>query len=320
MHWKGRLAPWLIALASSCTLPQFSIVPSFDEGAGGSVAGTGASPMAVGGMGSTAQAGNGGTGPLQGDAGESHTSLPGAAGDGHASAGGAAASCTSPRTNCDGICEDTTNDPLNCGRCFVYCPTGLCRDSQCACPVGKILCGDVCLDLNDERSCGSCKECAGPASCVEQSCVDCPTGCAELSVPFTAEGQRVRYFISFDSTVNLAGAKITVRSFHSRTEALYVSVVNSIGQSFGAGANNLGPLEDFIFEVPTEGGFDKSARLQLEVSCCLGTPAHTAKVWVDRITIDSGVAGPWEFGDGTAPLEFFVDGSGVIGTLSHYKP
>jgi len=89
-----------------------------------------------------------------------------------------AQACASGLTNCNGQCVDTRSDINNCGQCNSQCmgtiagvTTGMvCRDSQCACPVGQANCGQTvyingmgtqsvnkCTDTSkDSANCGSC--------------------------------------------------------------------------------------------------------------------------------------------------------------------
>ena len=39
--------------------------------------------------------------------------------------------CTPPLVNCGGQCVDLNSDPLNCGKCFNQCPSGICQAGQC---------------------------------------------------------------------------------------------------------------------------------------------------------------------------------------------
>ncbi len=96
-----RAALLLTVVASSCVLPQFEIVPSPDDAAGGSASGANGSSAAAGA--SAARAGSGGAVALQGDGGDdagqaATTGSMGTAGDGKA--GSSAGPCTSPMQSC----------------------------------------------------------------------------------------------------------------------------------------------------------------------------------------------------------------------------
>ncbi len=103
--------------------------------------------------------------------------------------------CTSEYRDCDGVgangCETHILSPDNCGACGKACDPGqTCirnRNNvyECACPPGRTLCGDECIDiLTDPRHCGSCSiDClnntptvTGAAHC---SFGSCKYGCAE---------------------------------------------------------------------------------------------------------------------------------------------
>lgn len=84
---------------------------------------------------------------------------------------------------CNGTCDDTTTDTMNCGGCGTICPSGtvclggMCRaptgcasDTDCIAPLG--CCSAACVNrLNDPANCGSCGNACQPGNvCCNGSC------------------------------------------------------------------------------------------------------------------------------------------------------
>ncbi len=92
-------------------------------------------------------------------------------------------------------CVNLQLDAKNCGSCGQQCGAGqVCSAGQCACPVGKELCGDTCVDIAiDPNNCGVCgKSCAaeGASFCSSGACTNecgapnsiCASGATALCV------------------------------------------------------------------------------------------------------------------------------------------
>lgn len=80
--------------------------------------------------------------------------------------------CPPGQTDCGGTCVDVQSDPVNCGGCGNYCPTGRCAQGACACPDGLTDCGGSCVDLQaDPNNCGACfVGCEEGADCAGGQC------------------------------------------------------------------------------------------------------------------------------------------------------
>ncbi|MFH2011003.1 MAG: hypothetical protein ABI333_30670 [bacterium] len=81
-------------------------------------------------------------------------------------------------TECDGLCVDTSSDPLNCGGCGIMCNGGTeCIAGSCTCPTGLVRCGTLCVDTQTSNEhCGGCDNaCSGLRSCDVGQC-ECPDG------------------------------------------------------------------------------------------------------------------------------------------------
>ncbi len=76
-------------------------------------------------------------------------------------------------------CASSIERQYSCGQCGVYCPEGAsCVDGQCECGTNLTLCGDACVNLDEDAgNCGACDEaCTAGRSCVEGQCEACGPG------------------------------------------------------------------------------------------------------------------------------------------------
>ncbi len=84
--------------------------------------------------------------------------------------------CAPGAVECEGVCIDATDDPLNCGGCAVACDDAtVCVDSECICPDRLAICDGACIDTQiDALNCGDCgAECDADLVCAAGECV-CP--------------------------------------------------------------------------------------------------------------------------------------------------
>src|SRR5690242_8862931 len=89
-------------------------------------------------------------------------------------AGGATQECPGS-TLCNGICTNTSFDPINCGSCGHACNQGeVCSAGQCgaSCSGGTQVCNGACVDTQfDPANCGSCGHaCAQGQYCSGGNC------------------------------------------------------------------------------------------------------------------------------------------------------
>jgi hypothetical protein len=94
--------------------------------------------------------------------------------------GGACAPiCTAGRGDCDlnyanGCETDLTTDRNHCGACRAACVWSICRNGECVCPPGQVMCAPtICFDLQTTPlACGACGNvCARGQSCVKGRCM-----------------------------------------------------------------------------------------------------------------------------------------------------
>jgi hypothetical protein len=75
----------------------------------------------------------------------------------------------------DGCEVNLDSDVNNCGACGVACHDGYCVSGVCeiACPRGKDICGDECVDLeSNAEHCGACEHrCASDQECINGECL-----------------------------------------------------------------------------------------------------------------------------------------------------
>jgi hypothetical protein len=103
--------------------------------------------------------------------------------------GGGGSGCPSGRTDCGGVCVDTSTDRQNCGGCAdsggqVCGSNQVCRGGACACRVGFKSCGSACIP---ESGCCGRSECASkpgtPFCCDNHVCQECCPEAANRQCP-----------------------------------------------------------------------------------------------------------------------------------------
>jgi len=85
--------------------------------------------------------------------------------------------CPAGTILCNGTCNDTSVDLLNCGSCGNICPLGkTCLNGKCLCPADLAFCNGTCVDVSsDEFNCGTCaKTCPPDKTCITGVCSNRP--------------------------------------------------------------------------------------------------------------------------------------------------
>jgi Chaperone of endosialidase len=185
--------PALLLLLSGCAGSTKSF--GSDAGASGGTSGTGGGNSTGGsGTGGSAPAGSGGA--MAGTGGRAGGGNGGrGVGAGGTGGGCSDASCGTARLCCSDVCVNPANDPTNCGRCSMRCPSatpycggGTCQATPCqrdggVCATGASCCGSTCCTGNQ-----LCCDPQGPLS-IQPACYSptpdqptCPLGCAPLCV------------------------------------------------------------------------------------------------------------------------------------------
>ena len=331
-------ARWiLLAAVSSCALPRFGIVDSFDDATGGSSGtagnqsmggklssgGSSAGTSTEGGEGEpapTSGAPAGGKGGVAG-AGGAGTGTSGAAGAGTtAGAAGANACLTPPQLDfCPVGCADLKNDPLNCGTCAKKCdPNESCSSGACTCAAPNITCNNACFPNHTAEHCGSCqKACVGAEDCTNDVCKVCATGCAVLTL--TQDSAFIAYFsITFNPPLDFNKANLTFRVHGPAGASLALSVNTASGKGFG---------DHFDFEatpswqdwvIPVYDKLDFSDTNQIKLGVGFSQAAHSAatSVYIDTISIDNNAFMPLKFTANATPLLFDQADSTGPGTVT----
>ncbi|MES1182257.1 MAG: hypothetical protein ABUL60_00510 [Myxococcales bacterium] len=335
---------WAV-VATSCALPEFGVVSSFDDASGGSGASSSGSPSSSGAAGKAGSNGgkaSGGSESMAGEAtagnpsggsdfggGSSGTSSVGQSGapaeagaptDGGATNGGAGGepiSCTTPPLldACHGKCVDTNSDEKHCGQCDKPCGANAeCQSGTCGCVVGTIKCNDACVRDDTPEYCGSCtNHCTGAQDCAGTTCKICPTGCAVLGASTAKFFDFAWFAIDLNPTANLNNATIHIRlyPFKGQDVAFMMYVVNSDDKAALATwyLNEVTGWTDLSFKVvPDPPGYDFPSIKQLAFGLeGLDNPANPSSVYIDSISVDSNVFGPFNFAANSAPLNKLSD-------------
>lgn len=348
-----------LALAASCTLdPPAHVAQGGASGAAGNVpsgGGSGTQPTGTAAASGSAalggkSSGSGGKEPSGGSSGGISAGGSGSGGDlivGEAGAsgasGGEAPACSPPCEGtgicrdgecqcngdlayCDGECVDTKTDAKHCGSgCGVSCTAGRnCVAGACKCPSGTF-CNGACVDTtSDPAHCGACdKICQGASECLTGACKTCSTGCAVLSATVTDNSASpfVRFGITLNPPIDLVGAAITARLYvasnvQPTTVQVHIDDTTDSSSSGMYAATAVGTSGWFVAEM-----FVTASNIDLlEVMLQDFSGVGGAAVYLDSISISTGVAGPWEFTSAAAPLTYSigvgVDPSDISGSVS----
>jgi hypothetical protein len=318
---KARHACLLaLAAVTSCALPKFGTVDSFDDGSGGTSSGRlggGEAGMPAQGGGSASggsQTANPGAGEANGggEAGSVNGgnanggSLDGGT-SGMAGSGGNRACPTPPNTtSCPSGCVNALGDPKNCGQCGRVCPASqACVEGECKCEGDTLFCDNQCVPNGTSEHCGSCStQCSGGLECGDKSCRLCPSGCALLSGPFTSYNDQMAFDIILNPPVNLKGKRLTVRTYSPETDLVYCSftLYNKAGQmAFGncAAGEGRGWETHDIDLNQEQSDFTLSTRLHFFVYNSTRTPT---RLYIDWVHDSSNALGPFDFATSTSPL------------------
>lgn len=314
-----------LALVSSCALPKFGTVDSFDDGASGSAGQANTSGSAASGAtgkaGAGVSAGNGGTSGsvAQGGTGEASAGE-GPGGTGGASATGGSDACTTPPRvdQCPMGCVDLTSDPLHCGACNEPCgPSEVCDQSQCICAPDTLKCSGVCVPHTAEH-CGTCTTvCPGVADCTtNQTCKVCAGGCAVLTM--TEDTPFYAYFrIDFDPPVDL-GTTIRIR-LHGPVDAnMEAYFTNQADQGFGASKQFKATPSWQDWDIPVNNQLDFKQTTLIRFALGRGAVSPTS-VYIESISSDSATFPKLEFATDASPLEYSAADSTGPGTLTWVK-
>ena len=321
-------------VASGCTLEAPSKSSPAQAGAAGLNAGTAGANTPSAGVSSGGSGGRSAELPSGGADSESSGGEPAAASTAGAAGAGSdcAGACACPSDAvCSGACVDTSVDDANCGGCDNPCgPDASCSAGACQCPGGLTFCNHYCVDVKtDARHCGSCgAPCDDGAECVNGACKLCSSGCAVLSatVADNASMPYVDYSISLNPPVDLVGATITARfyvasSFAPAAVRIYYRDSTDPSSSRAFTFASVSGHGWFDVEITGTALIDYAHHVDsIGVSLASFTGTGTAVVYLDSISISSGVAGPWNFATSASPLavslDAGVDANAISGVVS----
>ena len=151
----------LMPLCAALGATALAVTPLACSGSSDSNAGLG--------TGGSTQDGGGGFGNVSGTGGTGGTG-------GLAGTGGTGGGDPCPgATLCNGVCTQTSFDPMNCGSCGNECASGeVCSAGQCGlnCSGGTTQCGSLCVNTDgDPLNCGACgNACAAGEVCSSGQC------------------------------------------------------------------------------------------------------------------------------------------------------
>ena len=343
-----------MALVGGCILPKAQLVSSFDDETptGGAMSSGGSSSGAAGHAGSSGKPNTAGAsmgGHSSGAGGESGSapvagSPSGGAGSGGSGVAGGAGGAANGGTAgavaaggegglgcptaaydlvCGGVCVISASNPSNCGTCGKACGMNQsCTGGKCGCSQNYTMCGGVCLP-EDVQHCGPmCGACSGAAECMSSACVTCPTGCALINAPLNSEQDQSYFKIPLSTAVDLNDATINLRyNTLAPTVTFGVGVLNSIGQEhlYIPTVHSSYGWDSLSFQVKTNlYDFSKTVAIEVYVAGSPGATTNPTKVYIDNISIDTGILGPWDFSSGTAPL--VLGTTTVMSTLTWVHP
>ena len=298
---KASSLLWL-GLASSCALPEFGTVTSFDDGAGGS------SVHPTGG----ANTAGGQTAGSQTAGGKSSAAGAGATAAQAGTSGGSAGKGVG---GMDGGSSQVGGSALTDGG----------APPELSCTTAPLLaaCDNECVDTtSDERHCSACnKPCSGAGECWNSVCRICPTGCAVLTANTAALGD-VAWFQLPVNGGGSAHANLTVRVYALAAQqvSLEVSVVDNNGAFFHTSLNltNRVGWIDFTTEIiPTQAtDLAKTKQIELGLKSLKAGAANPSKVYVDSVSVAGGAFPPFNFIGSYGPLVYLADGSAGPSTVT----
>ena len=276
---------WL-GLVSSCALPEFGIVSSFDDGSGG-VAGHAGTSGGTATGGKNAVAGSAASDPGGGNSDDGGSNTNG----GKANAG---SSGTAPVAGDGGA------------------------PSEPSCTTAPLLavCDNECVDMtSDSRHCSACnKPCSGADECSKSVCRLCPTGCAVVTANPAAVGDVAWFVIPVNGGAS-AHANLSVRLYALSAQqiSLEVYVVDASGGFFHTSldlTNRTGWI-DFTTEIipSQQTALTDTKKIELGLQSLKAGASNPSKIYLDSVSVAGGAFPPFNFTGSYAPLAY--EGAGA---------